>query len=340
MISGLAYEKTGRMLELRFSTPFMPIIAALLLFATATPGSAADRLIDRLEASVNAAPILTSDISRLRRSLGLRRQLDPLFASSRLALKDSGATDSEILEILIHDRLILSAFPASDAEVDQEISSIQAGQQISRERLRGELARNGFEFEDYFELLRLSIAKRNLIDRDIRSKVSVSDDDIKNFYYSRFSGNDGPPLSYRVRVLSLSRSSYKSERALREAAESAMTAIKSGDPFEEVLMRYAESDGSAAPGDLGYLTEDQMAPLIRAEVRKLKVGGISPVIGSTKQALMILKLVDISTGEDAKFARMKEEIRNQLHAGEYQRQIQLWLARQEQAAFVHRAGDR
>ena len=36
---------------------------------------------------------------------------------------------------------------------------------------------------------------------------------------------------------------------------------------------------------------------------------------------------------------MKDEIRSQLSAGEYQHQIQLWLDRQRQGSFIHRRGE-
>lgn len=60
-------------------------VLALALAAPAPSLAAPRRLIDRLEASVNAAPILRSDIINARRLLPLRSQLDPLFAGSSLA---------------------------------------------------------------------------------------------------------------------------------------------------------------------------------------------------------------------------------------------------------------
>jgi peptidyl-prolyl cis-trans isomerase SurA len=313
------------------------VIAASFLALAGLPaqGAPASRLIDRLEASVNSSAILLSDVRRFRESAPLRAKLDPLFASSPVADHVDRATDSEIVNLLIQDRLILLSFPVTDAEVEQEINSIQSNQRISRERLREEIRRSGFRFDEYFELIRLSTAKRNLIDREIRSKVTITDDDVKNAFYNRVSKSGGAPMSYRVKVISFSRSNYKTAKALQETAERAMVALKSGDSFEDVARRFGD-DTAEGGMDLGPLTEEQMSPSIRNEVKKLKVGGISPVFGDSASRLFLLKVVDASSGEDGRLASMREEIRNQLAAVEYQRQIELWLERQERQAFIHR----
>jgi peptidyl-prolyl cis-trans isomerase SurA len=314
------------------------LIAASFLALASGParGAPASRLIDRLEASVNSSAILLSDVRRFRESLPLRAKLDPLFASSPIADHVDRASDAEIVNLLIQDRLILLSFPVTDAEVEQEINSIQSSQRISRAHLREEVRKNGFRFDEYFELIRLSTAKRNLVDREIRSKVTISDDDVKNAYYNRRPKAGGAPMSFRVKVISFSRSNYKSAKSLAETADRAIIALKSGDPFEEVARRFGD-DTAEGGVDLGPLTEEQMSPSIRSEVKKLKVGGISSVFGDSSSRLFILKVVEASSGEDSRLASMREEIRNQLAAGEYQRQIELWLERQERQAFIHRA---
>lgn len=80
-----------------------------------------------------------------------------------------------------------------------------------------------------------------------------------------------------------------------------------------------------------------MSPSIRAQVKKLKTGGISPLFGDANKALMIIKLSEVTVVDDSRLASVRDEIYNQLAAAEYQRQIQLWLSRQEQRAFIHRA---
>lgn len=295
------------------------------------------RLVDRLEASVNATPILRSDLAHFRATLPLRAQLDPLFAGSALAEKGAKASDDDVADALIQDRLILSAFPVADSEVEQEVQSIQSSNKIDRSKLKAALAQQGFSFDDYFELIRISTSKRNLIDREIRTKVAVSDEDVRAHYASRVSGSGEAAKTYHIRLLVLSRRNFKTEAALRETSERAVAALKTGDSFEEVVARYSDDPSKESGGDLGFLAEGQMSPEIRAAVKGLREGGVSAVFGSPKSRLMILQLVATGKGEESGLALVREEIRNQLAAAEYQRQIQLWLARQKQAAHIHRA---
>lgn len=89
--------------------------------------------------------------------------------------------------------------------------------------------------------------------------------------------------------------------------------------------------------DLGVLTEDQMSPLIRTQAKKLTVGQVSEVF-SGPTAHFILKLVDVKSSESDRLEKMKEEIRAQLAASEYQHQISLWLERHRQTTVIHLAG--
>lgn len=320
------------------SAPILGLACCLITLLPVKRSLAAQRrVVDRLEASVNAAPILRSDITKARKLLPLRSQLDPLFAGSALAEKGTSGSDAEWVESLIQDRLILSAFPVSDAEVEQEIQAIQASNRIDRNKLKAALHQQGFAFEDYFELIRSSTAKRNLIDRDIRTKVSISDSEVKALFESKFGAKSGGAFSHQVRLLALARSSFKSEAALRETAERARAALLSGDSFQEVVARYGDESARESGGDLGTLTEDQMSPPIRSAIKGLKPGSYSAIFGDPKSRLMILQLVSSTQGEDPRFQKAKDELRNQLAASEYQHQIQLWLARQRQVAFIHLA---
>ncbi len=322
---------------MRTRTSLFFLATSLNLLPSGSALAAPRQLADRLEASVNSSAILRSQLDDFRRTLPLRAQLDPLFAGSALADKGTAASDADITTALIQDHLILSAFPVADAETEQEVQSIQASNRIDRTRLKAALSQQGFSYEDYFELIRISTAKRNLIDRDIRTKVAISDDDVRNHYLANLPKGTAPARSFNAKIIVLSRSSYKTDSAVKEAAARAAAALKSGDTFEEVVTRYSDDPSREAGGDLGTLSEEQMSPEILGALSALKPGQTSVVVGNAKSRLMILKLISVGAAEDSRFARLKEEIRNQLAASEYQHQIQLWLARQEQQAFVHRA---
>lgn len=295
--------------------------------------------IERLEASVNSTLVLSSDIHRFRQTLALRGQLDPLFAGTVLATQGANATQRDIVQFLIDEAIIAQLFAVTDSEVEQEINSIQANNKIDRQTLRSALKDQGFKFEDYFELIRISTSKRNLIDRDIRTKVTISNDDVKNYFFNHYAKKSEVPSAFQVRILTVTPSNYKSSADAKNTIDRALKTIKDGDAFEEVAKRVSDDSSAPSGGELGVMTADQLSGQILTELKKMKIGEVSSVLGSAASRYFILKLEDVRSGENDRFEKMKEEIRNQLAAAEYQHQIQLWLDRHRQTAFVHRAGE-
>lgn len=295
-------------------------------------------VIERVEASVNSGTILLTDISKFRETVGLRKQLDPLFAGTSVAQKDRAASDTDIVNFLVDEKIILQQFLITDAEVESAINSIQVDNHIDRTALKSALKDQGYKFDDYFELIRASVAKRNLVDRDIRTKVTITDDDVKNYFYNHYSKGKETPTAFHAKIISISTRSYKSLTAAREIAANTRKSLEGGEAFEEVAKRVSDDATAPSGGDLGELTDDQMSPQIRTELKKLKIGQISEVL-QKQDGFFILKLVDLKSAESERYEKTKEEIRQQLSTAEFQHQITLWLERQRQNSFVHRAGD-
>jgi peptidyl-prolyl cis-trans isomerase SurA len=320
-------------------------IVATLSFSL--PVLAAERvLLDQLEASVNASTVFYSDVKKFRDILKLRAQLDPLFANHPIASQKDSASTASIVDFLVDEKLIALHFPKSDNDVEQEINSIQHNNRLDRPGLKEALKREGFQFSDYFELIRSSGSKRDLIDREIRTKVTISDDDIQNYFYNHYARSSSTPRAYHMALISISEGSFKNTNGMTAAALAAKAAqqaykdLKKGEAFDEVAKRVNDDGSASSGGDLGVMTEDQMSPMIRDKVKKLKAGEISDVFGGgTSKRYHILKLVDVKVNDSEQLNKMKDEIRGQLATKEYQHQISLWLERQRQSAFVHHAGE-
>ena len=301
-------------------------------------------LLDRLESSVNASLVLRSDVEDFRKTLRLRTQLDPLFAGTPLAAEGAQASNEKIIGFLENERLITQAFPKTDAEVELEINSIQKNNRLDRAGLTEALEREGFSFKKYFSAMRDSSSKREMIRQDIQTKVTIADDDVKNYFYNHYTRNTKTPRAFHLELISISEKSFKSstkqgaQSLAHQTATQALKDIRSGEAFEEVAKRVSDGITASSGGDLGVLTEDEMQPAIRGHIGKLKIGEVSEIFGTPGQ-YYIVKLVDIQSNQNEELDKMKEEIRSQLASKEYQRQVEIWLERKRQLAFIHRAGE-
>lgn len=293
-------------------------------------------LIDRTEAFVNKELVLTSDVSHFRRTLPLRSQLDPMFAGSSISGKGSAATLAEVTAFLIDESMISQAFPVSSSEIESEINNIQVTNKITRTQLRATLKEQGFDFSDYSDLIKSSLSKKALIDREIRSRVFISDDDVKNFFYNNHLAKAGiGNFSYRIQIVRATVSNYKSAAGAKETLQRATQAIRAGEAFSEIAKRFSDDPSATTGGELGVFTEDEMNPQIKNQVKKLKIGETSEILGDDKSSYFILRLADLKTGQEEKLERMKEEIRNQLMVSEFQHQIQLWIERKRADSYIY-----
>ncbi len=320
---------------MRFLLP--ALVMSVFLVA---PAHAAPIVLDRLEASVNSGLVMLSDVNKFRHTTKLRLQIDPLFKGTSVASAGEKAPLNEIVEFLIDERMILQKFPIADSEVEQRINNIQAENHIDRNSLKSAIAHEGFSFDDYFEMIRVGWSKKSLISNEIQAKVNISDDDVKNFYFNNYTKSSSTPLSYHLKIISVSNNNFKTPQAAKETALRAIKALKSGDTFEEVAQRFSDHPSASSGGDLGTVQEDQVAPAVRDQVKKMEIGKTSDLLGGPSTGgYFILKLIDVNSGDKDRFDKMKEQIREQLYAAEYQHQVSLWLERQRQSSYIHRAGE-
>jgi peptidyl-prolyl cis-trans isomerase SurA len=306
------------------------ILLASLALAVASGNALSATTIERLEAAVNNYVILKSDIQRFRKTLPLRAQLDPLFNGTALSQEGARANDRAILEFLIDEKIILQQFPMTDAEVESEINSIQANNRITREQLRQAIQTQGFRFNEYFDLIRIGAAKRNLIDREIRTKVTVSDDDIRSHYLSTYAKGKPVPQAYQVFIIT---------NRDRGKIEAAAKALADGKDFAETAKTLSDDGSAENGGELGILTEDQMNKGIREQLKKMNAGETSGILGNAKSRFFILRVGNVRPADDQRLKQVSEQIRAQIASTEYQRQLQLWIERQRQTAYIRRAGD-
>jgi peptidyl-prolyl cis-trans isomerase SurA len=303
----------------------------LFLLITVAATSKAE-LVDRVEAIVNKSPIFRSDMDQFRSLIPLRAKIDPLFSSEPLSRK-AKPTDADILNFLIDESIIMSKFPVTDAEVEQEISGIQNNFKIDRETLKAAMLREGFSFEDYFKMMRISVAKKQLISREINNKAAVSDDDVKAEYNRARAGLKSFRGTFQISLIRITKSNYKTASAAREEGLHALEEIKAGKSFEEVAKAYSNDPSLESGGDLGFLSYSEMSPLLQREVQKLGPGRISGLI-EDKSDFLVVRVGEVRADVDEDFEREKESIRARLKNAELQHQVRIWLDRERSVNFV------
>ena len=299
------------------------ILAVFLLLASTTAAEA--KVVDRTVALVNADVITLSDTEKFRRYFGLRKEIDPFVAFFSLkpeALKD-------ITDYLVQENLIGQKLSPTKADIDEEIQSILRKNNIELEALKNILSAQGVSFEVYSQLMGVSVAKRKLIDRELRPLAVVTEDEVRNFYYT------DPAFLARKKKQELLLSYDLSQMRVEGQALAAEISdrIAAGEDFDSVATKYLNRGVRSAA--LGVLREDSLSQAIRSSLEGLKVGDSTKPIALGTDFYVLHKINSISAPKDPVFEREKPQIQSILYQRAMQRQLALWTERERRNAFIH-----
>jgi parvulin-like peptidyl-prolyl isomerase len=300
---------------------FYPLFFVALLLSASFPAEA--RLIDKTIALVNADVILQSDLNSFRKNYSLRKELDPFLALQN----NSQEGNKEAQEYLVQEKLVIQKQTPSEDEIEEEINAVQRNNKIDRNQLKDVLKSQGVKFEDYRYLMMVSVAKRKLVDRELRALAAVSDEDVKNYYYTdpalknQRTGNK-LVLSYSLQQLILPN---------LDLAKSASKRIEAGEDFDSVT---ADLSGKGAEtSSLKNISEENLNGKIRESIQGLRVGESTKPI-SAGSGYMILKITEVGAPKDPVFEKEKDRIRGILFQKALITQLKLWTDREKASSYV------
>ena len=202
-------------------------------------------------------------------------------------------------EILL-DRARALQLEATDAEVDDKLNENK--RPFTEEQFQRQLAERSMTVEDYRQELRRELTVDKLINREVLSKVTVTDQDLADYYSANREQFDIKETQYRIaQIVVTDRPSQVRNRTNSDAATPAdaqrkaqqvMERLKGGGDFAELAMDYSE-DPQSAPGggDLGYVAESTMAQApaeLRQAVVKMNPGDVNLITKDGMYTILLL----------------------------------------------------
>lgn len=222
---------------------------------------------------------------------------------------------------------------ATDDEVDRKLTEVKSP--YTQEQFDQRLKDKQISLDDFKRDLRRSLTREKVLNKEITSKINISDQDITNYYNSHKAEFNLIEPQYHLahifvtpapnpQVRNLQNSKAQNEADARKKIQMIVNRLDSGDDFGTMAMNYSEDTDSAANGgDLGFTPESALRntdPATRDAVMKLKPGQYSPVITVVNPAskqlygFRIVKLVSKEpAGQRAlNDPRVQQAIREQL----------------------------
>jgi peptidyl-prolyl cis-trans isomerase SurA len=266
--------------------------------APAPRPSTASVPLDRVVAVVNNEAVTQFDINEQKR-LVLAQMRD-----AKVQPPAADALERQVLERLVTERAMLqyakeSGIKVDDQTVERTILRIAQENKLSPEDFRKLLEREKIPYAKYREDIRREVTIQRIREREVDSRVSVSDAEL-DAYLATVAAQAGGETEFQIShilVVVPEQASPDQINARKKRAEDALAQIKSGKDFKEVAAAFSDAPDGIKGGDLGWRTPARLPVVFVEAANGMKNGDVSPVLRSPG-GFHVIKLVD-SRSRDA-----------------------------------------
>jgi peptidyl-prolyl cis-trans isomerase SurA len=251
-------------------------------------------------AVVNGAPVLRSEVEKYYQSRTQSQGVPPS--------RDEALTlQLNILDQLINNEILFQKaqalnLVATDAEVEDKFKESKSA--FTEDEFQKKLQENGLTVDDLKLEIRRQLSIEKLLNREIVSKITITDSDVSDFYNKNRAQFDVAEPQYHVAQIVVTPHAdpgihnRKNDDATtpdqaKRKVEMLESRLASGADFAQLAMDYSEDANGSNGGDLGFIPQpslNQTDPALKAGVLSLKDGQVSkPIL--LKDGYHILKLI-------------------------------------------------
>ena len=248
--------------------------------------------LDRVIAVVNDEALTQFEVNEQKRVL--IQQL----RESKLQPPSPDVLDKQVLDRLITERAMLqyakdTGIRVDDTTVERTILRIAQENKLSPEEFRKVLDREGIAYQKYHEDIRRELTVQRVRDREVDSKIFISDAEVDN-YLATVAAQAGGENEYLVShvLVRVPEQSSPGQIAQRQArAEEALAKVKAGEDFAQIAATWSDANDAQQGGSLGWRTPARLPSVFVESVRALKKGETSSLLRSPA-GFHIVKLMD------------------------------------------------
>ncbi|MFZ0661148.1 MAG: SurA N-terminal domain-containing protein [Acidobacteriaceae bacterium] len=285
-------------------------------------------------ATVNGKPIMRADVDvRYQETLGNSHQ--------RPSKEQADIVRLNIVHDLIDHEILMQRaaklhLTASDEEVQAKLDEIKAP--YTQEEFNKRLQQQHMTLAKLKEEIRRNKTEEKLFNKEINSKINVTDADITKFYNDHKVDFDLPEPQYHIAQIvvtsiptpaqqagNLQNSKAANDAEAKRKIDMIRARIASGENFSLLAANFSERpDNAQSGGDMGIISDSQLKsdPQVYAAISKLTPGqvtGVLPLyentpVGKKQVGYTIYKLIDKEAAGQRELndPRIQQAIRKQL----------------------------
>ena len=249
----------------------------------AASAAAGQQPADFIVVVVNSEPITSHELRTklVRTELQLKQQ--------GVALPPRGELLPQVLERMIVDKVQLQAareagLKVDEATVDTAVQSIARQNQFTPEELRRRLKADGIDYGQFRSELRDELLVSRLRQREVESRVSVSEQEIDQFLSEQGKGGAGASvqlLNLGEILLPVPENATPEQVAAQQAkAQKVLERARAGEDFAALAGEFSASASRGNGGQMGLRSAERYPPLFVEATQALRAGALAGPVRS------------------------------------------------------------
>ena len=240
-------------------------------------------------------------------------------------------TRANMLQKMI-DKLLLeqearkTGVVVKDEEVTATIQDIIGRQNVTMDDLKKALAKEGTTLAAYRNDIREQMVRMRILRRDVRSKITISDEEIGDYYLKHREEYEGKEAVRIKQILLLfpQDADEETKNKMQEQASMILKKIKGGESFDLLAASFSQGPAAAQGGDIGFIEKGLMLPEVDRVAFSLRNDEVSGVIESPV-GFHILKMVDKRGAGIKPIGAVREEIKARIEEGKLEKKYEGWI---------------
>jgi peptidyl-prolyl cis-trans isomerase SurA len=292
--------------------------------------TAADtEVVDRVVAVVNEDLITLYDLNQALHpyEADIRAQGYSLEKEREALFKLRTDLLNRIIDRKLTDQVIKkNNIEVSEKEIDAAFERIKEARSLTDENLRAGLAQQGLTLEEYRQNIKQQLLRNILVNREIKSKIVITEDEIKR-YYDAHSERYAGETKYHIWNIFIRMPEFADESTKRlalEKMEAVAAKLKQGHPFESLAAQKPDSPMTPEGADLGLFRLDELSPQLQKAIKDLQAGEFSSIL-NTDMGYQIIYVQKIIKADAKSMADVKSEIQQTLYDEAVDNRFQTWL---------------
>ena len=197
------------------------------------------------------------------------------------------------------------------------------------------LLRQGISLEDYKKDLKEQLILIKLINREIKSKITVNDSELEEYYSLNkrfFSGSEEIRIGYIHIPIKKTEPAEIFNQAQNKIHEILMS-FKKESSFSDIKRNYSGQPEVIVSEDLGFIKKGEFLQELDNIAFALREGEISDVI-STPTGFYILKMLERKEIEALPFIEVKDMVKEMLFQEKSEKKVKEWIYELKSTSYI------